>query len=82
MRWVPFRAPQLPTAWPRRLGWIFRQRRPAAYIVGWFLEAVQELSGAAAPSPFNDGAAGVSCPVAVLCVAVEFHVDIKILSRG
>jgi hypothetical protein len=51
-------------------------------IVGWFLEAVPELSGAAAPSPFNDGVAGVSCPVAVLCVAVEFHVGTKVFKQG
>jgi hypothetical protein len=44
----------------------------------WTLEAVPDPAGAAAPSPFNDGVAGVSCPVAVLGVVVGFHVDTKI----
>jgi hypothetical protein len=68
----------------RRLGRIFQQLRPAAYIAGWFLDAE---GGAGADRcrralPFNDGVAGVSCPVAVLCVVAGFHVDTKIFKRG
>ena len=62
----------------------FQQRRPAAYIAGWFwtLKEVPERTGAVVPSPFNDGVAGVSCPVGVLCVVAGFHVDTKIFKRG
>ena len=48
----------------------------------WTLEAAPEPTGAAGPSPFNDGFVGVSCPVAVLCVVVGFHVDTKICKHG
>jgi hypothetical protein len=48
----------------------------------WTLKAAPDPTGAAAPSPLNDGVADVSCPVAVLCVAVGFHVDTKILKQG
>ena len=48
----------------------------------WMLEGAPEPTGAAAPSPFNDGVVGVLCPVAVRCVAVGFHVGTKIFKRG
>jgi hypothetical protein len=46
------------------------------------LKAAPDPAGAAAPSLFNDGVAGVSCPVAVLGVVAGFHVDTKIFKQG
>jgi hypothetical protein len=34
------------------------------------------------PFPFNDGFAGVCCPVAVLCVAAGFHAGTKLFNGG
>jgi hypothetical protein len=68
----------------RRLGRIFQQQGLLLTSLGgsWTLKAAPEPTGAAVPSPYNDGVAGVACPVAVLCVAVGFHVGTKIFKHG
>jgi hypothetical protein len=76
---------RLPAAWPLAAGTDLPAAEGLLHTLlggSWTLKAAPDPTGAAAPSLFNDGVAGVSCPVAVLGVVAGFHVDTKLFKQG